>query len=323
MRSRTLPLLVAALLFALGGCAVATLRDPATAYEQSLGAAFVAFQKGDTGAANRALDQAADMAALLYLTKSVACGQVAQRLLEAGRPADAAQFLGRVLRDPDRGVAWDPWLWSVLADAWTKTDDRKQAAQAAAEAATRARAILGDIGAAEAGEPEAGEPGAVRRFLQAGSYFLEVREDTSRALLALREAVRRAPDNPETLNALGYALADKGKTREEFQEALKLTRLALQNAPGNPMIMDSVGWALFKNGDLAGARRILRESVDEAPDQAELRYHLGVVYAQQGLTGEADIELSRALILKPGYPEARRARALLRQAPGEGVVEDA
>ena len=63
--------------------------------------------------------------------------------------------------------------------------------------------------------------------------------------------------------------------------------------------------------------------MDLAPDQAELRYHLGVVYAQQGLTGEADIELSRALVLKPDYPEARRARALLRQAPGEGVVEDA
>ncbi len=323
MRSRTLPVLVAAALFALGGCAVATLRDPVTAYEQSLSAAFDAFQKGNTGAANQALNQATDMAALLYRTKSVAYGQVAQRLLDAGRPAEAAQFLGRALHDPDRGVAWDPWLWSILADAWTKTDDRKQAAQAAAEATARARAILGGIGAAEAGEAGAGGTEAVRRLLQAGLYFLERREDTSRALLALREAVRRAPGNPETLNALGYALADKGKTREEFQEALELTRLALHNAPGDPMIMDSVGWALFKNGDLSGARRILRETVDVAPDAAEIRYHLGVVYAQQGLTGEADIELSRALVLKPDYPEARRARALLRQAPGEGVVEDA
>ena len=63
--------------------------------------------------------------------------------------------------------------------------------------------------------------------------------------------------------------------------------------------------------------------MDEAPDQAELRYHLGVVYAQQGLTREAEIELNRALALKPDYPEARRAKDLLRQPPGKGIVEDA
>ena len=323
MRSRFLPVFLAGLLFALGGCAVATLRDPAAAYEQHLGAAFAAFQKGDTGAATRSLDQAADMATLLYLTRSVACGQIAQRLLEAGRTAEAAQFLARALRDPDRGVAWDPWLWGVLADAWRKIDDQKQARQAMAEAEVRAEAILASIGNAGADEPEAGRPGAVRRLLQASRYFLESRDDVPRALRALREAVRRDPDNPEALNALGYALADEGKTTAEFQEALELTRKALRLAPGNPMIMDSVGWALFKTGDLAGARRLLRECVDAVPDEPEIRYHLGVVYAQQGRTAEAHTELSRALVLKRDYPEARRALDLLRQAPGEGVVEDA
>ena len=89
------------------------------------------------------------------------------------------------------------------------------------------------------------------------------------------------------------------------------------------MNLDSLGWALFKNGDLAGARSILRETVDEVPDQAELRYHLGVIYAQQGLTSEAEAELNRALALKPDYPEAKRAKSLLHQPPGEGIVEGA
>lgn len=300
----------------LGGCAVPLFGDPAEAYNQNLSDAVAAFGQGNPGAANRALSRAAEAAALVSPTKSAAYRQVAQDLLDLGLPADAALFLRGATRDPELG--WDPWLWATLADAWTKADDRAQARRAEAQAEASASAIMGTIRAGDTGRTE-----AARRFLQVGFYFHENRKDTPRALRAWREAVRRDPSNPEALNALGYTLADEGTTQEEFTEALALTRKALALSPGNPMILDSVGWALFKNGELAGARRVLRETVDEAPDVAELRYHLGVIYAQQGLTREAEIELNRALALKSDYPEAKRAKFLLRQPPGEGVVEGA
>lgn len=305
---------VLASLCLLGGCAV--LGDPAEAYAQNLDAAAKSFRQGDSGAANRSLRQAVEVVALASQPKSAAYRQVAQDLLDRGRPADAALFLRGATRDPD--LAWDPWLWATLADAWTGADDRQQARNARKRAQTSAGDMMAAIGS---NGPDPGE--FARRYLQVGYYFHENRKNTPRALLAWREARRRDPRNPEILNALGYTLADEGQTEREFKEALVLTREAVRLAPGNPMILDSLGWALFKNNDLAGARRILREAVDEAPDQAEIRYHMGVVYAQQGLTREAEIELNRALALKPDYPEALRAKSLLRQPPGEGVVEDA
>ena len=56
---------------------------------------------------------------------------------------------------------------------------------------------------------------------------------------------------------------------------------------------------------------------------AEIRYHLGVVYAQLGLTTDAAREFDRALVLDPGSKEIAEAKKLLRQPAGEGVLEKA
>ena len=276
-------------------------------FDRKMRAAIDAFREGKPAAANRLLADAARAAG----GASSGYIQVAKHLSERGHPQDAINFLDARLKKPD--LAWDPMLWATLAEAAAKAGDTARAKQADEEAARRA----GEIIRSAAGDAK-GERDAVPRLLQAGLYY--ERRDARRAIEAFREALRRAPDDPITLNALGYTLADRGTTEGEFAEALQLTREALRRAPGEPMILDSYGWALFKVGKVKEARRVLREAVDAAPNEAELRYQLGLVYRALGLINEADNEFTRALRLRPNYAEAQKAKDSLRKPPGQGII---
>jgi predicted Zn-dependent protease len=240
-------------------------------------------------------------------------------IIQEGRPSDAVRYLTAATKKND--VNWDPMLWATLAEAQNKVSDTKQAEQSAAEAERRAEAFV------KAGSPKARNAkidtlDRINRLNQVASYYSDVKDDPARAITLLEESLR-LDENALTLNALGYTLADKGTTTEEFDRAATLTRKAVEKAPGNPIILDSYGWALFKKNDLAGARRVLREAVDAAPLVAEIRYHLGVVYAQLGLTTDAAREFDRALVLDPENKDITEAKKRLRQPAGQGILEKA
>lgn len=319
-RQRFQLLLWLVLLF-LSGCGRGTL-NPAESFDASVRRAVEAYQQGNPSKARRALKEAVEVAG----GESEAYVSIGKQLIAVGRPNEAATFLLEALKKP--AVDWDPLLWATLADAWGNAGNAAAAADAHKEAGRRADAIVTFRGR-PSGQESSPADRAVQRLLQASFYYL--RDDIDNvpaAIAALRAAHALAPDDPTVLNALGYTLADKGTSRRQFTEALTLIEKALQLTPDahpmTPMILDSLGWARFKTGDLNGARRALREATDRAPTEPELRYHLGVVYAQLGLIREAEGELTRALLLKKGdYPEAKRAKELLRRPPGEGVVEGA
>jgi tetratricopeptide (TPR) repeat protein len=319
------------------GCGVTpSALTPAARFDDQMRLALDAYRNGNSEAGQRFLQAAVAAATPLVSaasggTESDAYVLVGERLATQGRPAEAATFLQDALRKPS--LDWSPQLWMTVAEAWALAGDRARAEVARAQAKERAERIMataGDDGRSGDGKRRSrGADAAARlrrqaQFLQVGFFYHQKLKDTPSALRAWREAVRLGDENPYALNALGYTLADEGKDPEDFKEALDLTRKALRLAPGNPMIQDSYGWALFKTGDLAGARRELREAVDALPNEAELRYHLGVVYAQMGLTREAQTELTRALRLRNNdYPDAAKAIRRLRQPPGEGIVRGA
>ncbi len=306
-----------ALVFA--GCTL-TPSEGANAFDRQMNVALEAFRKGDTAAADRALKDAVRMGG----GESGIYVEIGQRLEDRGRPAEAARFLETALKRKE--LSWDPMLWAALARASGKSGNTDRSGQARSLAREHANEIMERIESDPTKQKKGKDPWSrpSEPFLRAGFYFLseEIR-DSAQAIDALREAVRLEPDSAEALNALGYTLADVGQEPEQFAEALELTRKAADLSPGNPMILDSLGWAQFKNNDLKGARRALREAVDAAPDQAELRYHLGVVYAQLGQIHEAETELARALKLRPNYPEAKDAQKRLRVKPGEGILQGA
>jgi tetratricopeptide (TPR) repeat protein len=117
-------------------------------------------------------------------------------------------------------------------------------------------------------------------------------------------AYKVLPDDPQTLNALGYAYAEAGI---KLNEAIRLTTRAVElgrdrglNPEQLGAIVDSLGWAYYKAGRLSDAVATLAAAANMSPGQMEIHYHLALAYRAQGHMEDARIELMRALAIEPG-----------------------
>jgi tetratricopeptide (TPR) repeat protein len=112
----------------------------------------------------------------------------------------------------------------------------------------------------------------------------------------LRRAVEIAPEEPTTLNYLGYSWAERG---ENLEEAFKLIEKAVALAPNSGAIIDSLGWAHYQLGRYAEALPHLEKAASLEPADPTITDHLGDVYMKLGRTVEAEFQWRRALELKP------------------------
>ena len=112
-----------------------------------------------------------------------------------------------------------------------------------------------------------------------------------------------APDNVNTLHALGYTLADR-TTR--YREALELIDRARVAEPGNAAIIDSYGWVLFRLGKKREALGHLRHAyaLQKDPDIAS---HLAQVLWVLGEKDEARKYFQEARKLDPDNRSLQRA----------------
>ena len=112
----------------------------------------------------------------------------------------------------------------------------------------------------------------------------------------LRQILDQDPDHADSLNALGYTLADRN---ERLDEALTYIARALKLKPDNPAILDSMGWVLYRQGDLAGAAKYLRKALALSQDD-EIAAHLGEVLWVSGQQEDARAVWREALLHTPG-----------------------
>lgn len=103
------------------------------------------------------------------------------------------------------------------------------------------------------------------------------------AVADMRAVVARRPDDPVTLNALGYTLVDRSIAIEEGK---RLIARALEAKPDSFAIQDSMGWALVRQGRLDEGRIWLERAWGNSEDP-EVAAHLGETLWLQGRTGEA------------------------------------
>jgi cytochrome c-type biogenesis protein CcmH len=113
------------------------------------------------------------------------------------------------------------------------------------------------------------------RFDQASAWLnmadgFQRRGDTQTAAELLQGAVRRTPGNPDLWVGYGNALLLHGGGRMNPAAQLAFDR-ALALAPGHPAPRFFMGLALAQSGDYAGAERIWRAIVANAPPDAEYR----------------------------------------------------
>lgn len=125
------------------------------------------------------------------------------------------------------------------------------------------------------------------------------------------KAIQAYPTEPGLPNDLAYNDAIQGTN---LPQALALAHQAIalaqkQNAPDEQTAayQDTLGWVQYHQGDYAGAEQNLLQAVNAVPRNAELRYHLGLVYAAQGNTEAARSELRHAVMLAENYAAAQQA----------------
>ncbi len=120
-------------------------------------------------------------------------------------------------------------------------------------------------------------------LLYSRSFLYEAMDRVDDAIRELEALLKKNPEDPVALNALGYTLADR-TTR--YKEAERYISKALEKSPNSPAIVDSMGWVQFRLGHYDEAVEYLQRawSLDRDP---EIAAHLGEVYWAQGKQDEA------------------------------------
>ena len=118
-------------------------------------------------------------------------------------------------------------------------------------------------------KPEPKDTGLLYTYAMSAekSGHIDVMEKT------LREILRKNPNDANSLNALGYSLADRN---QKLPEAFKLISKAHQLSPKDGFILDSLGWVNFRMGKNALALEQLQQAFGMKPE-ADIAAHIGEV----------------------------------------------
>ena len=112
----------------------------------------------------------------------------------------------------------------------------------------------------------------------------------------LQQALKLDPNQPLTLNYLGYSWIDQNIN---LRRGLKLIEKAVSLKPDDGYIVDSLGWAHYRLGRYPKSVKYLERAVELRPEDPVLNDHLGDAYWQVGRIREARFQWDQALSLNP------------------------
>lgn len=114
----------------------------------------------------------------------------------------------------------------------------------------------------------------------------------------LKTLLKKDPDNPQYLNALGYTLLTR---TARIDEAMNYIESAYEKADNDPAVIDSLGWGFFMKGELEQSSYYLKKAWSILPD-AEIAAHYGESLWQQRHYEEAIDIWKEALKTSPSTP---------------------
>lgn len=127
------------------------------------------------------------------------------------------------------------------------------------------------------------------------------------------------PDQPLTLNYLGYSWLERGKNVEQAKEMLER---ALLKASQSGSIADSLGWAYYLTKEYDKAVTILEIAVALDAGSGVINDHLGDAYWRSGRKREARFQWRKALDLNDDFAAGDRDRVHLKLDKGLDEVGD-
>jgi tetratricopeptide (TPR) repeat protein len=121
----------------------------------------------------------------------------------------------------------------------------------------------------------------------------------------------KQPGNLIVANNLASLLLDHRTDHDSLKKAQSLAA-ALRKSQ-IPQFKDTLGWASYHQGDYRTAVSLSEEAAAALPDQAAVRYHLGMGYISISQLGRASEQFKKALELTPNEELAEKIRTALKQ----------
>ncbi len=132
--------------------------------------------------------------------------------------------------------------------------------------------------------------------------YLDAVNDLEKAELLIRDVLEQMPDDPQSLNFIGYMWVERG---QRLDEAELLIRKAVKQDPDQPAYLDSMGWLWYKRGDLKRAVRWLEDAVAKGGRDPAIFRHQAQVEVELGRREEACQTLELGLKWNPANRSLR------------------
>lgn len=201
------------------------------------------------------------------------------------------------LRDGEPEVAIEAYT-----DAMTQTARRSWVLELAL-----AQREIGDIEGASATYERwlAAMPGDIEMRHVLATNQMRARADAD-AIRSYKEILEQNHMDIIALNNLAWLLRERDTT-----DALGYAERALELAPNSAGVLDTVGVVLFYSRKLEESAELLKKAVERDSDNPQINYHLGRTLHAQGDIAGARAVLRRALDLGNSFAGKERAQALL------------
>ncbi|MDF2368170.1 tetratricopeptide repeat protein [Sneathiella sp.] len=158
--------------------------------------------------------------------------------------------------------------------------------------------------------------GFMLNMIQASVY--ESNGNYSDAIETYEKLLDERPNSDIVVNNLASLIAEHAENEDALLWAYSLAK-RFRNSKV-PYFQDTLGWLHYLRGEYNMATPLLRSAVDNEPNVAVLRYHLGMAYKAEGNRNNAIRELDQAVTLGKSQPfsqirDAEKTLSELRARP--------
>jgi Flp pilus assembly protein TadD len=151
------------------------------------------------------------------------------------------------------------------------------------------------------------EPRHVPALMALGMLH-EHRKEWSQAEDRYQQVLQVDPTFALAANNLAWLLVERG---DGVDRALSYAQRARQARPHDPHIADTLGWVYFHKKMYGQAVGLLKEAVEQLPEQSLAHYHYGMAQFRSNNLTEAKKSFTKFLVLSPRDERAREVRDLL------------
>ena len=141
-----------------------------------------------------------------------------------------------------------------------------------------------------------------------GNAYIK-RGDLVSALAAYQHATELAPDDPTYWRLLAVFCAENTIHMEDI--GLPAAEKAVELAPNDPLTLDALGWAYLSSGRFANAENIFVDLITRFPDHLQAHIHLALTYLSMGDRDAAFEKLNEVKNMDPAGPYGQEAGRLL------------